>query len=180
MKRHIAFLFAAILFITASAQNTDTQGIRGWSHFAWGTEVGGAIDLTSHDLSSVNLGAYFGYRNSWLQFIGIGAEVNMMVNNSVRSFPVYAMLRTSFSKKPKLLFLNLRGGVVFNNITASQQQAGAYLSPGVGFNLASGRTFQAYVTLNYVYNGIRPFTLKDRVTDIHSLSMADIRLGICF
>ncbi|MDE6051077.1 MAG: hypothetical protein K2G08_05280 [Paramuribaculum sp.] len=152
----------------------------GLNHFAWVAEIGGGIDLTSHDMSSINLDAYLGYRNSWIDVLGIGAEVDMMVNNSVRSFPVYALFRTGFSRRPTLLFMDLRAGVVFNNVNNSSQQTGAYVSPGIGVNLAGGKTFQSYVTLSYVYNGMKPFDLGDRYVNIDPLSMACVRLGIRF
>lgn len=157
-----------------------TPEISGWNHFVWGAEVGGGIDLTSNDLSSVNLGAYLGYRNSWIEALGIGAEVNMMLSNSVRAFPVYGIFRTGFSRKPTILFMDLRAGVAFNNITSSQQQTSAYVSPGLGINLAGGKTFQSYITLSYVYNGLKSFHLADKDIDISGLSVACVRLGIRF
>lgn len=180
MKKSLITTLIAAIALLSSAAEKQPRDITGWSHFAWGAEIGGAADLTSNDMSTVNLDAYFGYRNSWIETIGIGAEVNMMLSNSVRAFPVYAMFRTSFSKRPQLLFMDLRAGVVFNNISTSSQQTSAYVSPGIGVNLAGGSTFQSYITLSYVYNGIDPFTLGDERCDIKGLSMACIRLGIRF
>ena len=171
-------IFSGIISIH-SAENAPRE-VTGWNHFAWGAEIGGGIDLTSHDMSSINLDAYLGYRNSWIDVLGIGAEVDMMVNNSVRSFPVYALFRTGFSRRPTLLFMDLSAGVVFNNVNNSSQQTGAYVSPGIGVNLAGGKTFQSYVTLSYVYNGMKPFDLGDRYVNIDPLSMACVRLGIRF
>ena len=102
MKRTILFRLASLMLMIFSgiisihsAENAPRE-VTGWNHFAWGAEIGGGIDLTSHDMSSINLDAYLGYRNSWIDVLGIGAEVDMMVNNSVRSFPVYALFRTGF------------------------------------------------------------------------------------
>lgn len=181
MRKILSLIVISLLaWNSVGASENVTQEVTGWSHFAWGAEVGGSIDLTSNDMSTVNLDAYFGYRNSWIDVVGVGAEVNMMVSNSVRAFPVYGIFRTGFSSRPTLLFMDLRGGVAFNNITNSSQQTSAYVSPGIGINLAGGRTFQSYVTLSYVYNGIKTFQLKDREVDIDGLSMACIRLGIRF
>lgn len=146
----------------------------------WGAEVGGSIDLTSNNLSSINLDAYFGYKNSWINAVGIGASVNMMVSNSVRSFPVYAMFRTDFSSRPRLLFMDLRGGIAINDITYGNSQTSLFLSPGVGINLARGRSFSSYITLSYIYNGLKPFDLGDRRCDVDGLSMACLRLGVSF
>lgn len=173
-------LLAIISTISSAAAENSYRDITGWRHFAWGAEIGGAIDMTSNDMSTVNLGAYFGYRNSWIETLGIGAEVNMVLSNSVREFPVYAIFRTGFSRRPTILFMDLRAGVAFNNISSSSQQTSAYLSPGIGINLAGNSSFQSYVTLSYVYNGIKPFNLGEERCDINGLSMACIRLGIRF
>lgn len=180
-KRMILMLTLFVCGLSAAmAAESNEREVTGWNHFAWGAEIGGGIDMTSNDLSSINLDAYFGYRNSWCELLGVGAEVNMMVNNSVRSFPVYAVFRTGFSRRPTILFMDLRAGVAFNNITDSQQQTSAYISPGLGVNLAGGRTFQSYLTVSYVYNGMKPFMLGDRNIDVDPLSMACVRLGIRF
>lgn len=180
MKKIQIILAALTIALCTRAADKESLQVSGWNHFAWGAEIGGSIDMTSHDLSSVNLDAYFGYRNSWIDVVGIGAEVNMMLSNSVRSFPVYAMLRTSFTSRPSLVFMDLRGGVAFNNLTASDTQTSLYLSPGIGFNLAGGNTFQSYISLSYVYNALRPFSIGDRQVNVDGLSAACIRLGIRF
>ena len=104
----------------------------------------------------------------------------MMVSNSVRSFPVYAMFRTDFSSRPRLLFMDLRGGIAINDITYGNSQTSLFLSPGVGINLARGRSFSSYITLSYIYNGLKPFDLGDRRCDVDGLSMACLRLGVSF
>ena len=182
MKKIALLTALLIVFITgrAAETTTDSDYQSAWNHFVWGAEVGGGIDMTSNDMSTVNLDAYFGYRNSWINILGVGAEVNMMVSNSVRAFPVYAIFRTGFRSRPTLLFMDLRGGVVFNNLNDSRQQTRAYVSPGIGVNLATGRTFRSYLTLSYVYNSLKPFTKGDEYCDINGLSMACLRIGINF
>ena len=179
---HSLILLAAIMVSSASAHAAGDakEDITGWNHFVWGAEVGGSIDLTSNNLSSINLDAYFGYKNSWINAVGIGASVNMMVSNSVRSFPVYAMFRTDFSSRPRLLFMDLRGGIAINDITYGNSQTSLFLSHGVGINLARGRSFSSYITLSYIYNGLKPFDLGDRRCDVDGLSMACLRLGVSF
>lgn len=176
-------IFTSLLLTIACCVAThaqDTTDNSAWNHFVWGAETGGAIDMTSNDMSAINLEAFFGYRNSWIDALGVGASVNMMVSNSVRSFPVYLMFRTGFRKSPTLLFMDLRGGCVFNNVTNSNQQTRLYLSPGIGINLARGRSFKSYITLSYVYNGMSPYVKDGERHDIHGLSMACVRLGISF
>ena len=182
MKKLLSALVALFIAATAStAEAGSSYDITGWKHFTWGAEVGGAIDMTSNNLSSINLDAFFGYKNSWIDAVGVGASVNMMVSSSVRAFPVYGLLRTSFTSRPTLMFMDLRAGVVFNNVSYGEEGSALYVSPGVGFNLARARTFTSYLTVSYVYNGIESFAVKN---DVHQLSkglhMACVRIGINF
>lgn len=94
--------------------------------------------------------------------------------------PIYAMLRTGFSSRPTLLFMDLRGGVVLNNVGVGKQQTSPYVSTGVGVNLATGATFKSYIVLSYVYNGMDPFKKGDQMCDVDGLSMACLRIGINF
>lgn len=183
MRHFLAVIILAASALTSSfSLSAKTPGATdtGWDHFVWGAEVGGSCDLTSNNLSSINLDAYFGYSNSWLNAVGVGASVNMMVSSSVRAFPIYAMIRTDFSSQQKLCFMDLRAGVSINKPTYGQEETALYLSPGIGINLARGKTFCSYLTLSYIYNGMKPFDLGDRRCDIDGLSMACLRLGISF
>ncbi len=171
MKNRLTSLLLALICCMVSYAQEQSEATA-WNHFVWGAEAGGAIDMTSNDMSTINLDAFFGYKNSWINALGIGASVNIMVSNSVRSFPVYAMFRTGFKKTPTLLFMDLRGGCVFNNINNNTQQTRLYLSPGVGINLARGRSFTSYITVSYVYNGLSSFAKDGERYDINGLSMA--------
>ncbi|CCX48914.1 MAG: hypothetical protein J6B36_00195 [Muribaculaceae bacterium] len=176
MKRIITLLLAVIITAGAYAAERPAPLPRG---FGWGAAVGGCIDMTGHDMSSINLDANFGYRNSWINLLGVGASIDMMVNNSVRSFPVYAILRTGFSKRPTLCFGDFRVGCVFNNLNDKNHQTRMYVSPGIGVNLATGRTFRSYLMLSYIYNGMNGF-YKEGDKSIHSLHMACVRFGVAF
>ncbi|MCM1484560.1 MAG: hypothetical protein NC043_09515 [Muribaculaceae bacterium] len=177
----IALILTLVCVPYAVSADITTAGNSGaFSHFVWGAEAGGSIDMTTNDMSTLNLDAFFGYTNKWLNVAGVGAGIHMMVSNSCRSFPVYALLRTSFSSKPKLCFLDLRGGCVINNVDYDTTRTRLYLSPGVGFNLARGRSFTSYVTLSYEYNGLDAYVKDDTRHDIHGLSMALVRIGISF
>ena len=175
MKKLIITLLALIAGLQLYAARVPEPMPRG---FAWGAAVGGCIDMTSHDMSSVNLDANFGYRNSWINLLGVGASIDMMVNSSVRSFPVYAVLRTGFSKNPTLLFGDFRIGCAFNKLN-HKNQTGLYASPGLGVNLATGRTFRSYIMLSYIYNDMQG-VYKDGDKPIHSLHMACVRFGVAF
>ncbi len=137
-QKAIALLLAIMAAIVPGAIHAQTP-----SHFVWGADLGGGIDLSSHDMSTLNLDAYFGYRGGIVDALGVGAAINMMVNNSNRAFPVYALFRSSFRTAPSLCFFDLRGGIVFNNLSDNTTRSGLYLSPGIGVNLARGKTSAA-------------------------------------
>lgn len=178
------FLAAAIIALTAtatlSAADKDTKHDSPVTNFTWGAEVGGGIDLTSNDMSTANIAAFFGYRNQWIDLLGVGAEIDIMVNDSNRAFPIYAAFRSNFRNKPSVCFLDLRAGVVFNNMGSHANQTRFFASPGLGFNLAGGRTFQSYLIVSYTFNDMQPFTNGRSHIDIHGLHSATLRLGVAF
>lgn len=160
------------------------------SHFSWGADLGTSIDLTTSDMTSVNLHACLGYKSRSIRFLGIGAGINTMMNNSSRSYPVYAMLRTSFSLRPRLCFMDLRLGAVFNNFYEFKNQTDLYSSIGLGITLAAGRRFSSHLVIGYTFMPVRNLEPKDAapadaevliaprpVPDLH---LASIRIGCSF
>lgn len=146
-------------------------------HFTWGVEAGTSIDLSSHDMSTLNADAFFGYKTPGLDLLGVGAGIHMMVSNSCRSFPVYIDVRTSFRTAPSLCFLDLKGGIAFNSLSNNQNQKSPYFSPSVGFHLARGKSYASYLMLGYVFNGMKSFG----DTEISGgLSYVNMSLGIRF
>lgn len=132
-------------------------------HFTWGADAGSAVDLTGNDMTSIDLHGYFGYKGGALRILGVGAGINTMINNSSRCYPVYALLRTSFSTRPQLCFLDLRAGVSFNNILTYKSQTDFYGSLGIGITLASGKKFSSHIILSYNFMPIRNFTVYSEV-----------------
>ncbi len=192
MHHRIAIFLAAFLGSAFIALAADSAGDKSSlpSHFVWGSDIGGSIDMSGHDMSTINIDAYFGYRSRALSLLGIGAGLNIPVNNSRREFPVYAIARTSFSVRPQPVFGELRAGIVVNSHNERDTTTDLYLSPGIGFSLATGRTFSSYLIVGYIYNGFHtpasqatPSTpdsgddLSNRIRGIHS---AVVRLGISF
>lgn len=173
-------LLLAVLTALPAAAAQPKATLKDHPGFAWGADVGGAIDLTGNNMSSINIDAYFGYRSKALDIAGIGAGINMMVGNSARTFPVYAILRTNFSARPTLLFAEARVGCVFNNLGDNISQTRLFLSPGIGVNLARGRTFGSYIIVSYLFNGMSQFTDSEMTHTVHTLSMACLRFGITF
>ncbi len=172
---------AALTFasLVAPAQTVQDDATR--VHFAWGAEAGSSIDLSAHDMSSFDINAFFGIKYRWINFAGIGVGADIMISNSCRSYPLFALFRTDFSPKPRLLFMDLRGGVVLNYLPGNVSQRAPWFSPGLGINLARSRSFQSYIVAAYTYLG-RKDVMEDGgyAHPYPSLNMASIRLGIKF
>jgi len=149
-------------------------------YFAWGAEVGSSIDMGGYDMSSVDFNATFGLRYRWINFAGIGAGANIMVSNSCRTYPVFAVFRTDFSGKVKFMFLDIRGGAALNYLPANIHQTDVYGSVSLGFVLATGKSFRSYLMAGYTYVGRRDVAQGEMMTEFSPLSMASIRLGISF
>ena len=148
--------------------------------FAWGAELASSIDLSGHDMSSIDFNAYFGLRYKWLSLAGVGAGVDIMVSNSCRTYPLFAVFRTDFSKYVKIAFLDVRGGVALNYLPNNVSQTAPYASASVGFNLARSPKFRSYILVGYTFVGRKDVVTEDRTVDYPSLSMASIRLGVAF
>ena len=160
--------------------------------FVWGADFGSTVDLSGADMSSIDINAAFGVGYKWLSLGGIGAGANIMVSNSSRAYPIYAIFRTDFSKLVKPMFLDLRGGIALIYLSGNEaddgwngnfRQTGGYISPSIGFNLASGRTFRSYITLGYTYVSRKDVTRSgdgDAAIPFKPLNMATVRLGISF
>ena len=146
--------------------------------FAWSVDIGGAIDLTGNDMSTINMNGAIGYRRGVIDFIGVGAGMSSMVSNSSRMFPVYGVLKTNFRTVPSLCFLDARVGCSFINMYDNSSHAGLYLSPGLGFNLAKGRSFASYLVLSYQYVNVN--AKSESGINIDGLSYACLRLGVNF
>ena len=148
--------------------------------FTWGAECGTGIDMSANDMSSVDFNASFGLRRNWLSFAGVGAGANVMVSGSYRSYPVFAVLRTDFSRLTRLLFMDVRGGVSINYLDNNQSQTGAYASAALGVNLATGRTFRSYILAGYAYYARKDIVIEEVVLPYEPLHTAFIRLGVAF
>lgn len=152
------------------------------ARFAWGAEAGSSLDLSGQDMASIDIAASFGMTYRWISFLGVGASMNIMTTNSNRVYPIYLAFRTDFSRRVKLVFMDLRGGVALNYLTANINQTRPYGSAGIGFNLATGRTFRSYIIAAYsFFDRSRVYNAEGALThDFKPLQMASLRLGIQF
>lgn len=149
-------------------------------HFAWGVDVGSSIDVSGNDLSSIDISAYFGYKNSIIRTLGAGVDIRNSLGNSHTMIPVYAMIRTDFSTTPSLCFLESRIGHSFNTLNATTEENGLFFSFGVGFNLFTSSTVKSHIVLCYTYNELNPDNLLEYTRFKHNLSAMSIRIGVNF
>ena len=148
--------------------------------FAWGAELGSSIDLSAHDMTSIDINMSVGLSYRWLIFAGLGLGADMMVNNSCRTYPLYLNVRTDFSRKVLPIFLDLRGGMAFNYLPENINQQSTYASISLGFNLATGRTFRSYILCGYTFNGRGDVQTDIGLARFPALSLASVRLGVQF
>ena len=181
MKRSIALTSIILsLFFCCNAQGEPHSDDSRKGKFCWGLDAGSAIDMTGSDMSAVDLSGYFGYSGGYMRFAGAGAGIDMMVSSGSNVYPLYAIIRTDFSKRNRLVFMDLRGGVAFCNIEDFAQQCNPYGSLGVGVTLAKGKTFSSHVILSYNYTRLNDVKTEERVFKLSDLQYACIRIGISF
>ncbi|MCM1377275.1 MAG: hypothetical protein NC097_03065 [Clostridium sp.] len=151
-----------------------------FSHFTWGAEVGGSIDLTGHDMSTFDIDALFGYKNDYIRLLGVGVGVQKSFGANNMFVPLYVVFRSSFRKQPSLLFFNIKVGYSFNTIEESPTYGDISASVGIGINLAMGKKFQSHILLSW---GYRHFTDRHKANfnlDTRNINMAQIGFGVNF
>ncbi len=152
----------------------------GFSHFTWGAEFGASIDLSGYDTSTFNVDAVFGYKNNYFRILGAGAGIHKSLGNGDTFIPVYALMRTSFSPRPRLFFMSLKVGYSFNTMGDSPTFGDTSAQLGAGINLAMSRKFQSHIILAYEFrhfNKRHKYILNDKAEDI---SLATISFGVNF
>lgn len=176
----ILFSVLALTSIFIASATSPKENYFNKKGFAWGLDLTSSIDLTGNAMTSIDIDGYFGYKNSFFQALGIGASVNMAMNNSSRSYPIYAIIRTSFSTTPQLFFFEIRGGASFNDIYSYTNQTGLYLQPSVGIRLASGKSWSSHFTLGYKFISRKDFSYDEGIYPCPDLSMGVVGIGISF
>ena len=152
----------------------------GSSHFTWGAEFGASIDLSGYDTSTFNVDAVFGYKNNYFRILGAGAGIHKSLGSRDNFIPVYAMMRTSFSTRPRLFFMSLKVGYSFNTMGDSPMFGDTNAQLGAGINLAMSKKFQSHIILAYEFrhfNKRHKYILNDKEDDI---SLATISFGVNF
>lgn len=151
-----------------------------FSHFTWGAEFGSSIDLTGHNLSTFDLDINLGFKNSYIKLAGIGCGFHRSINAGDTYIPVYAVLRTSFTRRPSLFFLNLQAGYSFNTESGSKYYGDVITALGCGLNLTQTRRAKSYVILSV---GSRIFSKNHKKAsslDVSEVLTGKIVIGINF
>lgn len=149
--------------------------------FAWGAGINGSVDLSSHDMSSLGIDASFGIEYRWIRFLGIGAQADVMLSNSSRSFPLTLNFRTDFcGSRRRLLFMDLRGGMSLSYLNGEDSEALPYASGGIGVTLAHKSNYSSYFIIGYTYLGQKHCYYGERRRDCPGISYASIRFGVSF
>lgn len=150
------------------------------SHFTWGADFGASIDMQGTDLSTFDVEAMLGYKNKFINFAGVGAGIHRAIGVGSNLIPVYGMIRTSFTSKPSLLFLDLKAGYSFNSIGQSSGKGAAIFSTGIGVNLATSRRFSSHLILSYSFYSVHKDQRVGDLEGIKGINYACIRFGVNF
>ncbi len=153
--------------------------------FAWGAQLGGSIDMSGQNMSSIDFNGTVGLRYKWIKLFGGGVGSHIMASNSCRSYLVFGTLRTDFlSSRRGLIFADLRGGAAINSYPGDVQRTGLYGFAGLGINLATGLKFASYITLGYSFVQRGDITTgapeAPHTTHLPHLHCATAALGVCF
>ncbi len=151
------------------------------SHFTWGAEAGASIDLTGFDMSTIDVDVLIGYKNAYLNMLGIGVGVHRNVRSGDNFIPLYAAIQTSFRKQPSLLFYSAKIGYSFNTIESSAMFGDLMASMGCGINLSKGRLARSFILLSagYRYFNDRHMAKFEKI-DRHYIFDVSLSIGILF
>lgn len=156
------------------SRNLDT------SHFTWGAEVGSSIDATGHDLTTFNVDVLIGYKNACIKMLGIGAGIHRSIHMGNNLIPVYAVFRSSFRKKPSLLFLDLQAGYSFNTFEDHDTFGDFTSALGLGINLSQTRRAKSYIILSGGYHYINDKHREMVSIDTNSIYVVNLSFGVNF
>lgn len=149
-------------------------------HFTWGVDAGSSIDVSGNDLSSLDMEAFFGYKNDIIQALGVGVGLHSALGNSNSMIPAFALCRVNLRSYKPLLFVETRIGYSFNSLNTAVKQDGVYSSVGIGFNLYMSKKVKSHIALLYSYSGLKADSSEGYVKYAHSLSAMSIRIGVSF
>ncbi len=151
-----------------------------FSHFTWGAEAGASIDLTSHDLPTFDADVLLGYKNKYIKLAGIGVGIHRSIHSGNNFIPIYAVLRTSFRKRPSLLFMNIQAGYSLNTVKSTGTVGDFYSALGVGINLQQTSVAKSYIILSCAYQNFSEGSRAKINIDTRDVFYAKLVVGVNF
>lgn len=176
--RKVIYIF---ILIFAFLSTTKAYGSgKFMDHFTWGVDAGSSIDISGNDLSSIDISAFFGYKNSIIQALGVGAGINSALGNNHALYPAFVLLRVDLTTSPSLCFIETRMGYSFNSLNTETKQDGVFGSLGVGFNLFKSSKVKSHIILAYTYSKLTADNSLEYTRFSKDLSAMSIRIGVNF
>lgn len=148
------------------------------SHIRWGLELGTGLDLSGTDLSTFNFDIIIGYRNKFINTLGIMAGVHKSLGTRDTFLPLKVVFRSSFNNRPSLAFFHFSAGYSFNTVSSSPMFGDITGTVGCGFNLVQRPRFQSNIMVGF---GFRHFNRRHReMTNLtkNNVGFAQISFGI--
>lgn len=167
MRRFYILIFTifTITGILANDNKTTSNG------FTWGGDVGTTIDFSNNGMSTIDADVNVGYKNNFFRSLCVGAGMHNTLSNGDRFIPVYLLIRTSFTSRPKqFCFGEVKVGYSFNSIESETQQ-GLYCPGGVGFNLYSNNKFKSHLVIAYNFYQTTESKKLKHLEDMHSVGI---------
>lgn len=150
------------------------------SHFTWGAEVGSSLDMTSHDLSTFDADVLIGFKNSFINIVGVGAGIHRSIHSGINLFPVYAVFRSSFRTKPSLCFLNVQAGYSFRTYGENKTISDLYGALGLGINLHKSSRASSYIILSLECQHLNEKNKVALQFDTGYIFFAKLMIGVTF
>ena len=150
------------------------------SWFTWGAEVGTSIDIDGYDMSTFDFDAFVGFKNSFFRTLGLGSGIHHDFHDRNTFMPLYAIIRTSFSKNERPWFLNFKTGYSFNTVDDSGSKGGFMFNAGIGFNLKTSANFKSHIILSYSFTHLAKEQGVMIDKEINHVDMIQLLFGINF
>lgn len=182
MRKLSIIISALIISFTGYAANIEASASTSsfMKHFTWGVDAGSSIDISGNDLSSIDMEAFFGYKNNVIKALGVGVGLHSALGNSHTLIPAYLLLRANFASRPTLCFVETRIGYSFNSLNTETEQNGIYCSAGLGFNLYISEKVKSHIVIAYTFSGLNADNSASYIKYEHSLSAMSIKIGVNF
>lgn len=121
-----------------------------------------------------------GFKNDFIKLVGVGAGIHRSIHVGNNLVPVYFVFRSSFRKKPSLLFFNLQAGYSFNSLAGSDKFGDWTGAVGLGINLKQTGMAKSYIILSAAYQHIDKASFENTPIDRQSIIFGRLVIGVNF